>query len=92
LPEIANRLRGKSSQIEDDDKTPVYIGMLSIYTADDNGEKSVAVKTSGYKKMGVTVMLVVLADGTKLPPYVILNYKTMPKEQLPRGLNGHMPT
>jgi hypothetical protein len=36
--------------------------------------------------MRVTVMLTVLADGTKLPPYVILNGKTMPKEQLPIGL------
>ena len=42
-----------------------------------------AIKTSGYEKMVVSVMLVVLADGTKLPPYVILNYKTAPKEQLP---------
>jgi len=60
--------------------------MLSSYTVDDNGGKSVAIKTSGYEKMGVSVMLVVLADGTKLPPYEILNCKTMPKEQLPRGL------
>jgi len=60
--------------------------MLSSYIVDDTGGKSVAIKTSGYEKMGVSVMLVVLADGTKLPPYVILNCKTMPKEQLPRGL------
>ena len=74
------------SQIEDAYKTSVYIDMLSSYTVDDNGGKSVAIKTSGYEKMGVSVMLVVLADGTKLPPYEILNCKTMPKEQLPRGL------
>jgi hypothetical protein len=36
--------------------------------------------------MIVTVMLVILADGSKLPPYVILNHKTMPKEQQPRGI------
>lgn len=31
-------------------------------------------------------MLAVLADGMKLPPYVILKRKTMPKEQLPTGI------
>jgi hypothetical protein len=74
------------SEIEDADKTSVYFDMLSSYTVGGNGGKSVAIKTSGYEKMGVIVMLVVLADGTKLPPYVILNCKTIPKEQLPRGL------
>jgi hypothetical protein len=48
----------------------------------------VAVKTSGHVKMHVTVMLAVLADGSKLPPYMILNRKNMPKEQLPRGIIG----
>ena len=42
------------------------------------------IPTFGYEKMHVTVMLVVLADGTKFPSYMILNCKTMPREQLPR--------
>jgi hypothetical protein len=32
-------------------------------------------------------MFAVLADGSKLPPYVILNHKTVPKEQMPTGIN-----
>jgi len=32
----------------------------------------------------VTVMLLVLADGSKFPPHVILNHITMPTEQLHR--------
>jgi hypothetical protein len=60
--------------------------MPSNYTDDDTGAKSVLIKTSGNEKMQVTVMLKVLADGTKLPPHVALNRKTMPKEQLPIGL------
>ena len=32
----------------------------------------------------VTVMLLVLADGSKFPPHVILNHKNVPKEQLHR--------
>ena len=31
-------------------------------------------------------MLTCLADGTKLPPYVILKRKTMPKETMPAGI------
>ena len=40
----------------------------------------------GCEKMCVTNMLVVLSHGSKLPPYVVVNHKTMPKEQLPRGI------
>lgn len=36
--------------------------------------------------MHFTVMLAVLADGIKLPPYVVLKRKTMLKEQLPTGI------
>jgi hypothetical protein len=55
-------------------------------TVDKTGVKSLLIKTSGNEKMRVTVMLMVLADDTKLPPHVILNRRTMPKEQLPIGL------
>lgn len=36
--------------------------------------------------MHVTALSAMLADGMKLPPYVILKRKTMPKEQLPTGV------
>lgn len=36
--------------------------------------------------MRITVMLAVSTDGIKLPPYVFLIQKTMPKEQLPTGI------
>jgi hypothetical protein len=71
------------SQIGNAGETPVYSDMSSNYTV-DTGVKSVLIKTSGNEKL-VTVMLTVLADGTKLPPYVVLNRKTMPKEQLPNS-------
>jgi hypothetical protein len=45
----------------------------------------VVIKTLVYKKMHLNVMLV-LADGGKLPPHVILNCKTMPEGQLPRRI------
>jgi hypothetical protein len=31
-------------------------------------------------------MSMVLGDGSKLPPYIVLDYKTVPKEQLPRRM------
>ncbi len=37
--------------------------------------------TCGYEKQQITVMLGILADGTKLPPYLILNRKTVPKKE-----------
>jgi hypothetical protein len=40
----------------------------------------VAMKTTGYKKLYVTVMLCITANGNKLPPYITLNRKTVPKE------------
>ncbi|KFP45913.1 Pogo transposable element with KRAB domain, partial [Chlamydotis macqueenii] len=51
-------------------------------------QKSVTIKTLGNEKMCITVMLAVLADGIKLPPYVILKRKTMLKDQLPTGIIG----
>lgn len=73
-------------QIGNADETPVYFDMPSNTTVDDKGAKSVLVRTTGNDKSRITVMLCVLADGRKMPPYVILNRKTMPKEQLPPGI------
>ncbi|NWS49396.1 POGK protein, partial [Probosciger aterrimus] len=38
------------------------------------------------EKMCIIVMLAVVADGIKLPPYVILKQKTILKDQLPTGI------
>ena len=65
----------------------VYFSMPSSYNVNDIRAKSVVIKTSGYENIHLTVMLVVLAVGSKLPLHVILNCKTMPKEKLPRGVN-----
>ena len=68
-------------QITNADQMPIYFDMLSNVTVDNKGTKSVPIKTTR-----ITVMLGALADGRKLPPYVILRRKTMPKEDLPKGL------
>lgn len=73
-------------QMGNADQTPVYFDMPSSVTVNKKGAKSVIVKTTGNEKSRMTVMLCVLADGRKLPPYVVLRRKTMPKENLPRGV------
>jgi hypothetical protein len=79
------------SQTGNADEMPAYFDILSKYTVHDNGAKSVVIKTLGYEKMLVTVTAV-LAEGSKLPPYVFLNHKTMPKEQLCIGIIVRIPT
>lgn len=54
-----------------------------IKTVNGIMEKSVITEIPSYEKMWV--MLVVLADSNKVTPYVILNCKTMCKEQMTRG-------
>jgi hypothetical protein len=37
-------------------------------------------KTTGYEKLHITVMICITANGNTLPAYVILNRRTVPKE------------
>jgi hypothetical protein len=50
------------------DETPLYFDILSKYTVNEIGAKSMVLKTSSCEEMRATVMLAVLADGSKLPP------------------------
>jgi hypothetical protein len=47
--------------------------------------QNVMIRTLGYENIQISVT-VIFADGSKLLSYVILSYKTVPKEQLPRAL------
>jgi hypothetical protein len=55
------------------------------------GEKPVAVKTTGYEKLRVTVMQYITTNGNKLPSYVILNIKTVPKENFYKAVMDQAP-
>jgi hypothetical protein len=59
------------SQIGNTDQTPLYLDMPTNTTIEGKGEKSVIIRRSGCEKQHCTVMLAVIADGRKLPPYVI---------------------
>jgi hypothetical protein len=43
------------------------------------GDKNVTVRTGGNEKQQCMVILCITADGRKLPPYIILKTKTLPK-------------
>jgi hypothetical protein len=65
------------------DDTAMYFSRPCNYTVSNGGTKSMGMKTMGNYKLQVTVMFAVLADGSKLPTYMILSHKTLHKEQLP---------
>jgi hypothetical protein len=54
----------------------------------NNGKKSVVRKTSRNE----TVKLTVLADGRKLPMYMIQNHNTMLRDKIPPQNHCQMPT
>ncbi len=56
------------------DKTAVWLHMVSPTTTDTQGAKSVALKTLGYEKSHLTVILAAKADGTKLRPYIVFRW------------------
>lgn len=80
VKKLHNKNNYELSQIGNADETPIFLDMPRNYTVNVKGEKQVIVKTTGNEKKRITVMLCVTADGGKLPPYVILNRKTIPKE------------
>lgn len=75
------------SQIGNADQTPLTFDMPRNTTVNEKGARSVLVRTSGAEKQRCTVMLAVTADGRKLPPYVVLKRKTVPKGNFPRGIH-----
>lgn len=79
--ELRRKSRYALGQIGNADETPVYIDMPRTCTVNEVGAREVRVRTTGYEKQRVTVMLCVTADGRKLPPYIILKRKNMPKNE-----------
>lgn len=64
-------------------KTVVFLFYMSHnYTINFKGEKQVAMQTTDYEKLHVTVMLCITAHGNTLPPHTILNKKLCQKKSL----------
>jgi hypothetical protein len=60
-------------------QTPVYFEMPLNTTVHKKGDKNITVRTGGNEKQWCTVMLCITADGRKLPPYIVLKRKILPK-------------
>ncbi|CAI7899139.1 unnamed protein product [Closterium sp. NIES-54] len=74
-----------TSLIVNADQTSLFLEMLQERTLETKGARTVHVRTAGYEKERLTVMLAVTASGLKLPPYVVFKRKTIPKVVVPRG-------
>ncbi|CAI7872697.1 unnamed protein product, partial [Closterium sp. NIES-54] len=57
--------------------------MPATTTVEQTGVKSVPIRSAGYQKEGVTVMLACTATGEKLKPWVFFKRKTLPKGDFP---------
>eukprot|EP00072_Mus_musculus_P066083 XP_017167846.1 PREDICTED: pogo transposable element with KRAB domain isoform X1 [Mus musculus] len=74
------------AQMGNADETPICLEVPSRVTVDNQGEKPILVKTPGREKLRITAMLGVLADGRKLPPYIILRGTYIPPGKFPSGM------
>lgn len=79
--DLRRRYAYEFKHIGNADETPLYFDMPRNYTVNAKGEKQVNILSTGYEKQRITVMLCVTADGHKLPPYLILNRKLVPKNE-----------
>ena len=61
------------NQIGNFDEVSVQFDMPLGYTVKTKGATEVRIKTTGHEKKRLIVKLCVLKDGTKLPPFVILD-------------------
>ena len=61
------------------DQIPLTFDIVTNSTVAEKGVKSVPLLSTGHEKDRFTVMLTCLGDGTKLPPYVVFKWKTLPK-------------
>ncbi|GJP61182.1 hypothetical protein CLOP_g18373 [Closterium sp. NIES-67] len=75
------------------DQTPLFVEMPAGRTLEQKGSRSVPVKTAGYEKQRLTVMLACTASGDKLRPWVWFKRKTIPKCECPSGrIASSLPT
>ncbi|CAI7783488.1 unnamed protein product [Closterium sp. NIES-54] len=67
------------------DQTPLWLEMPATTTVEQTGVKSVPIRSGGYQKERVTVMLAGTAMGEKLKPWVFFKRKTLPKGDFSNG-------
>ena len=71
------------------DETPISFNMPSQTTVDECEKRTISILTTGHERTNFTVTLACLADGTKLPPFIIFKLVNIPREQFPNGVFVH---
>ena len=71
------------------DETPLRFDMPATRTLHDKGDKTVHIKTTNSEKRGLTAVLTIRGDGTKLRPWLIFKGVRDPKINM-RGVSVHM--
>ena len=57
------------------DETPVFLNMPLTKTIVKRGSRQVIIKTQNQEKCRISVLLTIVADGSKLPPMIIFKAK-----------------
>ncbi|CAI7920711.1 unnamed protein product [Closterium sp. NIES-54] len=68
------------------EQMPLWLEMPSERTVEEVGSRSVPVRSGGYQKERVTVMLACTASGEKMKPWVFFKRKTVPKGDFPSDI------
>ena len=63
------------------DETAIYYENIYTTTVTKIGNSTVSVKNLNKDKMKITILLCILADGTKLPPLLIFRGETNKKKR-----------
>ncbi|CAI7733070.1 unnamed protein product [Closterium sp. NIES-54] len=69
------------------DQMPLWLEMPSERTVEEVGSRSMPVRSGGYQKERVTVMLACTSSGEKLKPWVFFKRKTVPKGDSPSDIH-----
>jgi hypothetical protein len=73
--EIRSKNGINSSIIANMDETPVFLNMPLTKTIVKRGSSQVIIKTQNQEKCRISVLLTIVADGSKLPPMIIFKAK-----------------
>ncbi|CAI7832508.1 unnamed protein product, partial [Closterium sp. NIES-53] len=64
------------------DQTPLFVEMPAKRTIEHRSARSVPIRTAGYQKTRLTVMLACTASGEKLRPWVWFKMKNVPNYEI----------
>ncbi|CAI2199520.1 9173_t:CDS:2, partial [Funneliformis geosporum] len=74
------------SLIRNMDETPMLFNLPSNTTVEQSGSKTVSILSTGHERSNFTIVLVYLADRTKLPPVIIFKLKKILCKEFPEGV------